>query len=709
MSHWMDNITTDLHGLLSPQTIEDWGIVCRHVQRHPQQARERYYRHESPLQLALTARGDSNERMDALRALVDADPASIHSRDEEGRTALHTACAAGRSVDILRWLIDTEELLLFRNLPDCNECEQRSVTLRTDFPGGALPLHLIAACSAFDCTCHISSVKGENTDQYHRYHVHCVTRPDIISAYLSTTCIWQAYPDAVWERNCEGEIPLHAAASWGNVGAILSLLIATAVGENNCSGTASSAARRAALMTDDRNKTPLDRACNRLSSMCYNRQDERPRLDHSSFRRSFPREDPFAIPFDIISNEGRKSILGNKQMTSSFRRRIPGRGSSFRSSFSSSLLGGSSTTLGLRAEGDRWVDSSFIYFRNPIDPTLGIESLDGDGDEELAKIELLAKAAYGCFEVYSETTFTSTSPTLPADTTTTTTGKISSCFQLLHAVIVLGCAPEIVWHAAATYPHQVEEIDDLGRCPLFLACNRLAECTRLANQHRRIFDAKEIDEATENVDVVGSKDMDSGTKLVRSLLLGENYPSVLNDAMRSTTERPSTQRPTRPNRQTKTAMSSMAESGNVSFPLSTRDDDLRECASLSREIIDIMLRSSLFGKPEMASVPDAKGRLPLHVLLEAGMQWVGEPVLNCDSNGENDVGDSLLLQSLMDVYPRALEIKDGETGLLPFMIAATPKSPKESNETGNEGCTRQTQTIYWLLLKAPNAIALSMV
>ncbi len=122
-----------------------------------------------------------------------------------------------------------------------------------------------------------------------------------------------------------------------------------------------------------------------------------------------------------------------------------------------------------------------------------------------------------------------------------------------------------------------------------------------------------------------------------------------------------------------------------------------------------MLRSSLFGKPEMASVPDAKGRLPLHVLLEAGMQWVGEPVLNCDSNGENDVGDSLLLQSLMDVYPRALEIKDGETGLLPFMIAATPKSPKESNETGNEGCTRQTQTIYWLLLKAPNAIALSMV
>lgn len=81
-----ENNTMDLHSLLSPQTIEDWGIICRHIQRHPHHARERYYRNESPLQLALTARGDSKERMDVLKSLLDADPASIHSRDEEGKS-----------------------------------------------------------------------------------------------------------------------------------------------------------------------------------------------------------------------------------------------------------------------------------------------------------------------------------------------------------------------------------------------------------------------------------------------------------------------------------------------------------------------------------------------------------------------------------------------------------------------------------------------
>ena len=83
------NNTMDLHSLLTPQTIEDWGTIRRHIECHPHHAQERYYRHESPLQLALTARGDRKERMDVLRSLVDADPASIHSRDEEGK--FHTS------------------------------------------------------------------------------------------------------------------------------------------------------------------------------------------------------------------------------------------------------------------------------------------------------------------------------------------------------------------------------------------------------------------------------------------------------------------------------------------------------------------------------------------------------------------------------------------------------------------------------------------
>jgi len=81
-----------------------------------------------------------------------------------------------------------------------------------------------------------------------------------------------------------------------------------------------------------------------------------------------------------------------------------------------------------------------------------------------------------------------------------------------------------------------------------------------------------------------------------------------------------------------TARLPIVEIGNLSISSSTHDDDLTECKSSSREIIDILLRSSLFGKPEMASVPDAEGCLPLHVVLEAGMQWPGEDVLGCDGD-----------------------------------------------------------------------------
>ena len=331
-------------------------------------------------------------------------------------------------------------------------------------------------------------------------------------------------------------------------------------------------------------------------------------------------------------------------------------------------------------------------------------SLDGDGDEELAKVEMLARAASGFFQLYPTTP---TSPLPPADTTTSTS-KTTSCFRLLHAVIALGCVPEIVWHAAAFVPHQVEEKDELGRCPLFLACDRLAACTRfLADRNRRRLDAEENIEATENIDVTVNEDADSGTKFVRSLLLGEEYPSVLDHAIRAATALPTTQRPTLPHRRTLPARSPLAKIGNGSISSSTRDDDLRECASSSREVIDILLLSSSFGRPEMASVPDGEGRLPLHVVLEAGMQWAGEGARGgCD--GEDGVGDSLVPQSLMGVYPRALEIKDGKTGLLPFMMAATRKSSDGSNVPEDEGCTRQLQTIYQLLLKAPNAIALSM-
>ena len=94
-----NEIDVGLHSLISP-TINDWSLVYRYVKDHPQKARERYYRNESPLQLALkaserkrrgrrrrgqqstTESGENNiGRMDVLKALVDADPSSIHCRD----------------------------------------------------------------------------------------------------------------------------------------------------------------------------------------------------------------------------------------------------------------------------------------------------------------------------------------------------------------------------------------------------------------------------------------------------------------------------------------------------------------------------------------------------------------------------------------------------------------------------------------------------
>ena len=84
-----------LHSLLT-HTISDWGIIHRYIKRHPSKAQERYYRNESPLQLALRARERRNRvgliegaeaigRMHVLQALANADPSSIHSRDSEGK------------------------------------------------------------------------------------------------------------------------------------------------------------------------------------------------------------------------------------------------------------------------------------------------------------------------------------------------------------------------------------------------------------------------------------------------------------------------------------------------------------------------------------------------------------------------------------------------------------------------------------------------
>ena len=106
----------------------------------------------------------------------------------------------------------------------------------------------------------------------------------------------------------------------------------------------------------------------------------------------------------------------------------------------------------------------------------------------------------------------------------------------------------------------------------------------------------------------------------------------------------------------------------------------------------------------MASISDDEGRLPLHIVLEVGLYWVdGGDTDNKEEYSTDERYSFNVAQALVDVYPRALEIKDGKSGLLPFMIAATPKV---CYELENNECTKQLETIFQLLMRAPNAISL---
>ena len=557
---------------------------------------------------------------------------------------------------------------------------ERNITLRTDYPGGALPLHSAAACPSFDGTASTAAT----IFPFNTYPLQCTVTNNIISAYESTTLVLKAYPQAIWEVDCEGETPLHAAASWGNVGSVLSLLIGAGASETLRQSPCTEVAK-AALTPDDRNKSPLNRACERLCSMCVHGREITKVSNRSSFRRNVVRDDPFQEndTSNVNLNEGRRSLLRSSQRGSG-RRRIPGCGSSFRLSFSSSLTRGDSL---LDMGEDAFRESFKVFSRRPIDPSFGLEALDCDGKEEFAKIELLARAGYGFFEVDGSGNITH-----------------SDKFQLLHAVISLGCQPEVIWHAAAVKTHQVEEKDAFGLCPLFIACKRFAALYSQHLQHtmnslrkeapKAVM--KEVKEEAFNKEGIDSQD-ETGSKFVESLLLGGDYSHLLENAHQQCTE---LSHPQQPNQPLSERPPTMAEVESESNP----DDDLIERMSLSKEVINILLHSSLFGKPEMASVTDAEGRLPLHIILEVGVYWVdGGDTDNKEEYSTDERYSFNVAQALVDVYPRALEIKDGKSGLLPFMIAATPKV---CYELENNECTKQLETIFQLLMRAPNAISL---
>lgn len=637
----------NLRVLLSTHApIDDWKLIYQRVKCFPEEARQRYYRNESPLQLALklremkrTDKSDSQSRINRIQVLqliIDADPSSLTSRDDEGRTVLHTACSAGRSWEILQLLVEAEES--FRQLKEEEGgkikeqefVEQRSAMLRTDQPGGNLPLHLVAACPCFD----ESSVQDNSSffpyASFDEGSIQCSVSQSIISAYYATTTVREAYPQSIWERDCEGEIPLHAAASWGNVGSVLSLLMGAtllSVGDR-CDG-----AKDAAQTLDNSNKTPLDRACERVCAMCVH--DKPFHVRRNNFRVSVTRDDPFMASATTRDRPMNRNIRLSVNQTQS-RRRIPGVGSSFRSSFSSSSVDPTEITM---------LRDSFISSRQPVDPSLGLKPLCTDGLEEFAKVEMLARAALGQFNDGSDR-------------------SINICPSLLHAVIELGCPPELVWHSAAKNPHEVEKLDEPGKSPLFVAVEKVSNLMRLC---------RERTPASDCIPQEAAADSD------------ESEPSEAAD---------------------RNSESSQLEGETSKVTEEATQDKVNADTLMYQEIIDMLIKSRVFGIPAMASIPDNRGRLPIHLVLEAGGLWTsGNEHQGDDDSNSTDTAhqDPHIIDTLIDANPQSLLIRDKETGLFPFMIAAT-----SSTEGVNES-TKELETIFRLLIESAEVISYCII
>ena len=269
--------------------------------------------------------------------------------------------------------------------------------------------------------------------------------------------------------------------------------------------------------------------------------------------------------------------------------------------------------------------------------------------------------------------------------------KTVDSFQLLHAAIALGCPPEIVWHSAARHPHQVEEKDEAGRVPLLLVCERLASLySRLLKD-----DSTEIKMPSLEQDDVAVGHVDTDSEFVESLLLGGDSLVKLGSATLSIQLPPSS-----------------PESSLIPENKDTNCNDtaaMKEQILLTLEVINMLLHSPNFGQSEMASVSNDEGRLALHIVLEAGVQWLEDDLMaitvSHDMRLHSDPKSAVRL--LVETYPRALETKDPISDLYPFMIAASTKTRGASNEAEEE-CPRQLETVYQLLLKAPNAIGLCL-
>lgn len=91
--------------------------------------------------------------------------------------------------------------------------------------------------------------------------------------------------------------------------------------------------------------------------------------------------------------------------------------------------------------------------------------------------------------------------------------------------------------------------------------------------------------------------------------------------------------------------------------------------------------------PDAAS-HDFRGRLPLHLALDAGHLW---------HDG---------VQALISVEPRALAARDPVTKLYPFQLAAVERRLGDVVENESDGCPSELNTVFCLLRGRPDCVCL---
>lgn len=413
----------------------------------------------------------------------------------------------------------------------------------------------------------------------------------------------------------------------------------------------------AALTLNDRNKTPLDCACERI--IAFSVHGKEPSLRKGTvdtFRSVRIEDDPFADSgIGLVQGSTRRSFA-NRNINRSQRR------SQLSTSFilSAGMFGGNNDS-----NNDNTLRTSCTFLRRPIHPIFGLERLDEEGDEELTKCELLARAVCGNYSTEN-----------------------CNSFLFVHAATKL-CQPEVVWHAARKYPSHVMMNDEFGRVPLFLACERLVTAVLF----------KTAPKTPTSVDFLDLTD--NGSAFVAASL--PKYPAT-NSLSASATEEiiayhhsaPSTGIGNPRNQQ------SSKVTPNTSFL--TAQDQMKSAV----EIADMLLYSSAFGNKHMAAIPNNKGRLPLHVVLEA-VPWTDHNDTEVNTHDSKAAaGHPHIIKSLIDANPLALETKDCTTGFYPFMIAAVAPERKltSDNDANEEMYLSSVETVFRLLLECPTVISL---